>query len=71
VSREQWLNTYAEALGIPPPTEEEIDALLKVAAIAAHTSGERTAAPVACWLAAKAGRSADEALTIAQDLPRE
>jgi hypothetical protein len=61
---------YADALGVPAPTEQEIDALLKVAAIAAHVSGERTAAPVACWLAAQAGRSADEALTVAQGLPR-
>lgn len=71
MSREQWLAEYANALGVAPPTEEEIAALLKVAAIAAHVSGDRTAAPVACWLAARAGREADDALTVAQGLPRE
>lgn len=37
-----------------PPTPEEFEALLGLAATAAHAS-ERIAAPVACWLSAKAG----------------
>jgi Domain of unknown function (DUF6457) len=51
---EQWLAAFAAALELPPPTPEEFDDLLALAGTAAHAS-ERTAAPVACWLAARAG----------------
>ena len=67
---EQWLEAFAAALGRPAPTAEERDALLKLAAVAAHAS-ERKAAPIACWLAATAGVPADEARARARalDLP--
>ncbi len=51
---EQWLESFAAALGRPAPTAAEIDAVLQLASVAAHAS-ERRAAPVACWLAATAG----------------
>ena len=54
-SATEWLAAYSEALGIDAPTEEEINEILALAGVAAHSS-ERTAAPVACWLAARAGR---------------
>jgi hypothetical protein len=54
VTAEQWIERFAADLGVSPPTAEEFDALLGLAASAAHAS-ERTAAPVACWLAARAG----------------
>lgn len=49
-----WLAAYAERLGVDAPTAEELEALLELAAVAAHAS-ERVAAPVACWLAGRAG----------------
>ncbi|MFP5373250.1 MAG: DUF6457 domain-containing protein [Actinomycetes bacterium] len=49
-----WIADYADRLGIVPPTDDEFDALLELAAVAAHGS-ERVAAPVACWLAGRAG----------------
>jgi hypothetical protein len=55
-----WLVDFAEQLGIEAPSEAEVDAILALAATAAHAS-ERTAAPVACWLAARAGIAPDEA----------
>jgi hypothetical protein len=61
----EWLAAYAEQLGVDPPTPDEFDTLLDVAAEAAHAS-ERIAAPVACWLAARAGRSPAEALALAR-----
>jgi hypothetical protein len=61
----QWLAAYAEQLGTEPPTAAELKAILDLAAEAAHAS-ERVAAPVACWLSAKAGRSLTESLAIAQ-----
>ena len=63
----QWISSYAQRLGSEPPTAREWSALLDLAGEAAHAS-ERVAAPVACWVAAKAGVSADEALTAAREL---
>ena len=63
----QWIAAYAEQLGIEPPTPDELRAILDLAAEAAHAS-ERIAAPVACWLSAKAGRSLEESLALAREL---
>jgi hypothetical protein len=52
----QWIATYADQLGIEPPSADELKAILDLDAEAAHTC-ERLAAPVACCLSAKAGRS--------------
>jgi hypothetical protein len=61
----EWLNAYAAELSVDAPSQEEIDYILALAGTAAHAS-ERTAAPVACWLAAKAGLGAEEAVALAQ-----
>ena len=63
----EWLAVYAEQLGTAPPTADELKGILDLAAEAAHAS-ERIAAPVACWLSAKAGRSLEESLTLAQEI---
>ena len=63
----EWIQAYAQRLGIEPPTNEEWSALLDVAAEAAHAS-ERVAAPVSCWVAAKAGVDPDHALRVAREL---
>jgi hypothetical protein len=57
--RNEWLAEFAQKLGLDPPTEAEIAALLEIAATAAHAS-ERTAAPIACWLAGRSDRPLDE-----------
>lgn len=67
MTAQEWLRAYAEACAVPPPTAEEVDQLLALAGLAAHTS-ERQAAPITCWLAARAGLSAEEALAIGQRL---
>jgi hypothetical protein len=59
-----WLAAYADKLGIEAPTKDELKAVLDLAGEAAHAS-ERIAAPVACWLAAKAGVELDEAMRLA------
>lgn len=61
----EWLDRYADAVGVPRPDDAEIEAVLALAAEAAHSS-ERTAAPVACWLAARAGLDATRALEAAE-----
>jgi Domain of unknown function (DUF6457) len=62
-----WLAAYADRLGIPAPDKDELKAVLDLAAEAAHSS-ERIAAPVACWLAARAGMELDEAIRVAKEV---
>ncbi len=61
----EWIAEFAAALGVPPPSEKEFEAILELASAAAHGS-ERLAAPMACWLAAAAGRSPAEAVAAAR-----
>jgi hypothetical protein len=67
MTAEDWIAAFAEALGRPAPTEEEMGAILRLASVAAHAS-ERRAAPIACWLAASAGVPLDEARAVAERL---
>jgi hypothetical protein len=67
MTRDEWIAAFAAAAGTAAPSAEEIDALLELAGVAAHAS-ERTAAPVACWLAATAGLTPGEALDLARSL---
>ncbi len=62
-----WLAAYAEKLGVPAPTKDELKAVLDLAGEAAHSS-QRIAAPVACWLAARAGVELDEAMRLAREV---
>lgn len=66
-SARSFLAELARALGTAPPTDAEMNDLLALASVAAHAS-ERVAAPLACWLAARAGHAPAEALAIAQEL---
>jgi hypothetical protein len=62
-----WLQDARDALagagGIPPQelelSDEEAAALLDLARIAAHESGERTNAPLLCYLVGRARGGAD------------
>lgn len=67
---QDWLNAFAVRLGVDAPSEAQIAGILDLAACAAHSS-ERTAAPVACWLAAHAGLTPDQALEIARSVQVE
>jgi hypothetical protein len=67
MTRDEWLTSFAEAAGVPVPNDREIETLLELAGQAAHTS-ERTAAPITCWIAAKAGLSPADALALAERL---
>jgi hypothetical protein len=61
---EEWVERFAAEVGEEVPSEDEFNAILDLAAVAAHSS-ERTAAPVAAWLAGKSGRSLEEAQKLA------
>ncbi len=60
-----WVASFASQLGVAPPTPAEADALLEVAAVAAHAS-ERIAAPLACWLVGRTGMAPAESLEVAR-----
>jgi hypothetical protein len=66
----EWTGLFATKLGIAPPSEEEKNRLLELAGTAAHAS-ERTAAPISCWLAARAGTDPAEASRLAKELAAE
>ncbi|HET6830288.1 MAG TPA: DUF6457 domain-containing protein [Solirubrobacterales bacterium] len=66
-SAEQWIASFAAAVGAEAPDEERIAELLKLAAVAAHSS-ERIAAPIACWIAGAEGIEIERAIAIAEGL---
>ena len=63
----EWCRQFAAAAGVDPPTAQEMDDVLALAAIAAHASA-RQAAPITCWLAARGGMTMSAALAAAQSL---
>jgi Domain of unknown function (DUF6457) len=70
MNAKQWIRAYAERLGVPAPTPEEFATLLDLAGEAAHSS-ERVAAPVACWVAARAGVAPHQALATAREIAED
>lgn len=64
-SAHEWVAGYAIRLGVAAPTDPEVEALLELAAVAAHSS-ERIAAPLACWLVGRSGVIPAEALESAR-----
>jgi hypothetical protein len=67
MNAKEWLDAYAARLGVDPPDSQEFSAILDLAAEAAHAS-ERVAAPVACWLSARAGLSLEESISLAKEI---
>lgn len=66
----EWIDAFAHQLGVEPPSAEEFSQLLDVAGVAAHAS-ERVAAPVSCWVIARAGVTPARALEAARELAGE
>jgi hypothetical protein len=62
-----WLAAFAERIGLPAPTQTEVDTLLELAGVAAHAS-ERIAAPIACWLVGRTDVTPDDALALAKEI---
>lgn len=65
MDRREWVEEFCRQIGVDPPSAEEIEALLELAATAAHAS-ERPAAPLACWAAGRSGLAATELREIAE-----
>jgi hypothetical protein len=65
VTRDEWIAAFAREAGVERPSPEEVRELLELAGTAAHAS-ERTAAPLACWIAGRSGISLRELAEIAE-----
>jgi hypothetical protein len=65
VTRDQWIASFAREAGTSPPSIEEVRELLDLAGTAAHAS-ERTAAPLACWIAGRSGITLEQLREIAE-----
>ena len=64
----EWLERIANELGVHRElSDEDMEALLKIARIAAHTSDDRRNAPLLTYLVGRADRSPTEIL---EDLQR-
>jgi hypothetical protein len=64
VTRDEWIAAFAAESGVPRPTVDEVRDLLDLAGRAAHAS-ERTAAPLACWIAGRSGMPLEQSLAAA------
>lgn len=58
--RARLIEALAEKLGVAPLSEAEVEGVLSLAAVAAHGTGDRTAAPVASFLAGLAAAGAQD-----------
>ena len=67
MTAEEWVRTFAEQAGAAPPSQDQIDEILRLAAVAAHSS-ERIAAPIACWIAGTTGRPIGELRELGETL---
>ena len=67
MTAEEWIGAFANEIGATAPSPDEMNAILRLAGIAAHAS-ERIAAPIACYLVGASGRSLAEALEAAEGL---
>jgi hypothetical protein len=63
----EWIAAFAAELGVEPLAEADVEALLDLAGVAAHAS-ERLAAPLTCFLVARAGIAPADALALARRL---
>ena len=59
MTRDEWIAAFAREAGVERPDTEQIRVLLDLAGTAAHAS-ERTAAPIACWIAGRSPLSLAE-----------
>ncbi len=61
----EWIGRFAGEAGAEAPGDAEIEKLLRLASVAAHSS-ERIAAPIACFIAGSAGLDLDRAIALAE-----
>jgi hypothetical protein len=62
--RAEVIDALAERVGTPPLTAAEIESVLALAAVAAHSTGDRTTAPAASFLAGIAAATAHDRVAL-------
>jgi len=63
----EWLDRVAAELGVDSQlSDDDADALLKIARIAAHTSDDRRTAPILTYLVGRSGASPQQILEALQ-----
>ena len=65
-TRNTLIEALARELGVEPLDAGEVDAVLDLAGAAAHGTGDRTAAPLACFLAGLAAGGSDRRQALEQ-----
>ncbi|HEV2981202.1 MAG TPA: DUF6457 domain-containing protein [Solirubrobacteraceae bacterium] len=70
MTRDEWIARFAELARVPAPTAQQVDTLLALAGVAAHAS-QRTAAPLACWIAGRSQLSPAELCELAATIGGE
>jgi Domain of unknown function (DUF6457) len=68
--RTEIIDALAEHAATRPLTEAEIESVLALAAVAAHTSGDRTTAPLASFVAGIAAAAVEDRTAMLDDLRR-
>jgi uncharacterized protein DUF6457 len=68
--RAEVIEALANHVGTRRLTEAEIESVLALAAVAAHSTGDRTTAPLASFLAGVAAAGAEERVTLLDELRR-
>jgi Domain of unknown function (DUF6457) len=66
----EWIEVFCQRVGIDAPDDATTAQILRLASVAAHAS-ERTAAPVACYLAGTSGRQLDDIERAAESVSTE
>ncbi len=67
ITDREWIRRFAAELGLPAPTDQDIEDLLDLAGTAARAS-QRTAAPISCWLVGRSGSDPQTARLAAEHL---
>lgn len=68
--RAEVIDALANRVGTRSLTEAEIESVLALAAVAAHSTGDRTTAPLASFLAGVAAAGAEDRVTLLDELRR-
>jgi len=69
-ARADLIDGLAQHLGVSPLTATEIESVLALAAVVAHGTGDRTSAPLTCFLAGLAAATARDRAASLDDTRR-
>ena len=69
-ARSTLVDGLAEHIDVPALTSAEIESVLALAAVAAHGTGDRTAAPLASFLAGMQAAGTEDRVAVLDDVRR-